>query len=458
MPIDINALRTDKGGNPAAVLESEKKRFRDGKMVEKVMELDAEWIKAQFQTDQLRKQSNAVQKQITERKKASKGQDQCTDLVEEKEKIAKTIEEQTKKSDELLAERDAKLHLIGNLVDPTVPVSQDEEKDNEVVADWGAEKRFMIPEGKIRTEGFRPHYELLHMIGAVELDEGVAVAGHRGYFLSGPGVLLNQALINYGLAFLTKKGYRAMQPPFFMKKDVMGMTAELKDYDESLYRIQMSKENPELDMFLIATSEQPISAFHLNKTFEKDDLPKRYAGYSSCFRKEAGSSGRDIRGIFRIHQFEKIEQFTVVQPEESSAEHKAMIAAAEEFYQSLDIPYRVVNIVSGELNDAAAKKFDLEAWFPGDAEGKGQYRELVSCSNCTDYQSRALTCRIGFDKKTQTFPHMLNSTLCATERALCCLVENYQTPEGVKVPEVLKPFMLGMDFIPFVRPPPAERK
>merc|ERR1712072_213643 len=169
--------------------------------------------------------------------------------------------------------------------------------------------------------------------------------------------------------------------------------------------------------------EQPISAFHLNKTFEKEHLPKRHGGYSSCFRKEAGSSGRDIRGIFRIHQFEKIEQFTVVNPEESTAEHKAMITAAEEFYQSLEIPYRVVNIVSGELNDAAAKKFDLEAWFPGDADGKGQYRELVSCSNCTDYQSRGLTCRIGFDKKTQTYPHML-----------------------------------GMDFLPFVRPPPAERK
>merc|ERR1719409_2225392 len=196
----------------------------------------------------------------------------------------------------------------------------------------------------------------------------------------------------------------------------------------------------------------------MNSNIDKKDFPKRFVGMSSCFRREAGSSGRDIRGIFRVHQFEKIEQFNIVADEaESWKEHERMIQQAEEFFQTLELPYHVVAIVSGEINNAAAKKYDLEAWFPGDAEGKGQYRELVSCSNCLDYQSRALNVRCGFDKDS-SFVHMLNSTLCATERALCCLVENYQTEKGVRVPRVLVPFMLGQEFIPYVKDPPKSEE
>merc|ERR1719356_709088 len=236
------------------------------------------------------------------------------------------------------------------------------------------------------------------MIGAVAFEEGREVAGARGYFLRGPGVLLNQALINYGLAFLSMRGYEALQPPFFMKKDLMAKTAELADYDDVLYKVLEDKEHPELDKYLIATSEQPISAFHRGQTIDKTRFPLRYVGYSSCFRREAGSSGRDIRGIFRVHQFEKIEQFTLVDPDKSWEEHDAMIKLSEEFYQSLGLPYHVVAIVSGELNNAAAKKYDLEAWFPGQEDGKGNYRELVSCSNCTDYQARAMGTKYGFEK------------------------------------------------------------
>merc|ERR1712113_692901 len=266
----------------------------------------------------------------------------------------------------------------------------------------------------------------------------------------------NQALINYGLAFLTLRGYTALQPPFFMMKDLMGKTAELADYDDVLYKVIEDKEKPELDKYLIATSEQPISAFHQNQNLPKDDFPLRYVGYSSCFRREAGSSGRDIRGIFRVHQFEKIEQFVLTDPEKSWEEHDNMIKMAEEFYQSLGLPYHVVAIVSGELNNAAAKKYDLEAWFPGQEEGKGNYRELVSCSNCTDYQARAMGTKYGFEKDGP-YCHMLNSTLCATERALCCLVENYQEEKGVRVPRVLVPFMLGMEFLPFVKTVKEEK-
>lgn len=186
-----------------------------------------------------------------------------------------------------------------------------------------------------------------------------------------------------------------------------------------------------------------------NEWFEKQDLPIKYAGISPCFRKEAGSSGKDTWGIFRVHQFEKVEQFCITTPEESWSVHEEMIKTSEEFMQSLKLPYRVINIVSGALNDAAAKKYDLEAWFPGYAN----YRELVSCSNCTDYQARSLNIRLRTDKaKTEEkkYVHMLNGTLCATERTLCCILENYQTETGLIVPEVLRPYV-GSEFIPYVK-------
>lgn len=217
-------------------------------------------------------------------------------------------------------------------------------------------------------------------------------------------------------------------------------------------RVTTSDEPNAEPYYLIATSEQPISGMYRKEWLESSELPIRYAGISSCFRKEAGASGKDMWGIFRVHQFEKIEQFCITTPEESWAMHEEMIAVSERFYQSLELPYQVINIVSGALNDAAAKKYDLEAWFPGyDA-----FRELVSCSNCTDYQSRSLDIRLrgkkGKDDKKdkKEYVHMLNGTLCASERTLCCILENYQTPDGVKVPTVLQPWV-GTDFIPYVK-------
>lgn len=446
MTIGIEILRADKGGDPDKVRESEKRRFRDGKLVDAVIDLDKQWVKAQFDTEQKAKEAGKVQKEITDRKKASKGSDKCEDLVAKKTKIEEEVEKLKKVSEELMEKRDAKLGGIGNLVHDSVPVSNDEDKDNAVVSTWGVPRDF--GNVKYETDGFRPHFELLEMLGAVEFDAGRDVAGNRGYFLQGPGVLLNQALINYGLAFLSMRGYTPLQPPFFMKKELMAKTAELADYDDVLYKVIESKDEPELDKYLIATSEQPISAFHRNQNIAPERFPLRYVGISSCFRREAGSSGRDIRGIFRVHQFEKIEQFTLTEPGKSWEEHDKMIKMAEEFYQSLGIPYRVVAIVSGELNNAAAKKYDLEGWFPGDAEGKGKYRELVSCSNCLDYQSRCMKTKYGFLPQ-DPFCHMLNSTLCATERALCCIVENYQEKDGVRVPRALVPFLLGQEFLPF---------
>lgn len=213
-----------------------------------------------------------------------------------------------------------------------------------------------------------------------------------------PHIILIEIRLNYGLAFLMREGYVPIQPPFFMRAEVMGQAAELKDYDDVLYKITEGPEHHGDDKYMIATSEQPITALYRNKVIEKKQLPLRFVGISSCFRKEAGSSGRDIRGIFRVHQFEKIEQFCIVDEDKSKDEHEKMKDIAEKYYQSLELPYHVVNIVSGEINDAASKKYDLEAWFPGDDEGRGKYRELVSASNCLDYQARRMNTKAGFDK------------------------------------------------------------
>jgi len=238
----------------------------------------------------------------------------------------------------------------------------------------------------------------------------------------------------------------------------MAKTAQLSDYDDQLYKVTGHGE----DKYLIATSEQPLSAMYISGNsnpswLDHSKLPIRMAGVSTCFRKEAGKAGADLRGLFRLHQFEKVEQFTIVPPETSQEEHKKMLALSEEFYQSLGLAYQVINIVSGALNDAAAIKYDLEAWFPNTKE----YRELVSCSNCTDFQSRKLNIRYGFNSGDSKAPfvHMLNSTLVATERTMCCIMENYQTETGVTVPEVLRPYCAGIaefHWVREVRPPPKE--
>ena len=356
-----------------------------------------------------------------------------------------------------------------NELDPTVPVSKDEAA-NAIVASAG------VP--RPQSAELLHHHELLYMIDGYEPERGVGVAGHRAYFLKGVGLLLNQALINYGLAFLERRAYVPLQPPFFMNREAMAGVAQLSDFDEQLYKVEGADEGG--DKYLIATSEQPICAFHRGDWLADKELPKRYAGFSTCFRKEAGSHGRDAWGIFRVHQFEKVEQFVVCAPEASAAMHEEMIRAAQEFYDSLGLAYHVINIVSGELNNAAVKKYDLEAWFPT----LGVYRELVSASNCTDYQSRAMDVRYlpaadkAADKAVVTdkaadagaaaaasaapasakkFVHYLNSTLCATTRTMCCLLENYQTPEGVRVPDVLVPFMGGRTFMPFTRAKPVVR-
>lgn len=370
----------------------------------------------------------------------------ATELMEKSKAMKAGIKEAEEKLQELEQARDDAIAPIGNLVHESVPIS-DDEANNVIVREIG-ELRRPKDLGDGKKEKLYNHVDLVQLLGIAELEKGTEVAGSRGYYLRNEGVLLNQALINYGMQFAARRGYSPVHTPFFMQKPVMAQCAQLSQFDEELYKVTGEGD----EKYLIATAEQTLCALHRNEWFDKAQLPLKYIGYSTCFRKEAGSHGRDTLGIFRVHQFEKVEQFVIASPhdDESWKVMDEMMSNAEEFYQSLGISYRVVNIVSGELNNAAAKKYDLEAWFPASAT----HRELVSCSNCTDYQSRRLEIRLrspktpGAETKKE-YVHMLNSTLTATERTLCCLLENWQEEGGVRVPEALRPFMMGIDFIPF---------
>eukprot|EP00518_Triparma_eleuthera_P000830 CAMPEP_0182455090 /NCGR_PEP_ID=MMETSP1319-20130603/1417_1 /TAXON_ID=172717 /ORGANISM="Bolidomonas pacifica, Strain RCC208" /LENGTH=474 /DNA_ID=CAMNT_0024653125 /DNA_START=26 /DNA_END=1447 /DNA_ORIENTATION=- len=467
MPISIDYLRSYKSdeknalvGNPDIFRESMKKRFKDPAIIDQVLALDEQWRAESTAIQDLRKQMNKLQKEVIA--PAKKKKESCDEALSAVQEIKGSIAMKEKAMPELESRRDKLLSCIGNIVDPEVPFSKDEDSDNLVVGlepmPAGVSLPAVVSTLQYELPPTKPltHDDLLWRIDGYEPVRGSNVAGHRGYFLKNAGVLLNQAIINFSIAFLSERGYNVLQPPFFMNKDVMSGIAQLDDFDEQLYKVSGKTDDPDgaTEKYLIATSEQPICAYHKGDWLKEKEVPIRYAGISTCFRKEAGSSGKDIRGIFRVHQFEKVEQFCIVADdlEESQKEQIKMKEAAEDFYKALGIPYRVVCLVSGELNDAAIKKYDLEGWFPG----QNAYRELVSCSNCTDYQSRAMGTRYGTKKEgqaTASFCHFLNSTLCATGRGICAILENHQTETGVVVPECLRPYMGGREFLEFKRGP-----
>lgn len=450
--LDINQFIVEKGGNPELIKQSQKARNASVELVDEIISDYKEWVKTRFDLDELNKKLNKLQKEIGLKFKTK---EDASELLAEKEKLTQEKKDLTDKEQNEDKELRGKVSQIGNIVHPSVVVSNDEE-NNEIVRTWKPEDLESV--GPLASVTGKPaqlsHHEVLLRLDGYDPERGVKISGHRGYFFRNYGVFLNQALINYGLSFLASRGYTPLQAPVMMNKDVMAKTAQLSEFDEELYKITDGDD----EKYLIATSEQPISAYHSGEWFEKpqEQLPIRYAGYSSCFRREAGSHGKDAWGVFRVHAFEKIEQFILTEPEKSWEEFEKMIGTAEEFYQGLKLPYRVVGIVSGELNNAAAKKYDLEAWFPYQKE----YKELVSCSNCTDYQSRNLEIRCGIKKmgdREKKYVHCLNSTLAATQRALCCILENYQTEDGLVVPEVLRKYIPGEpEFLPFVKELPKN--
>ncbi|CAG9812994.1 unnamed protein product [Phaedon cochleariae] len=478
MVLDLDLFRTDKGGNPDKIKENQKKRYKDVELVDRVILKDSTWRQLRHKADNWNKLKNVCSKAIGEKMKKKEPQGDPNDDVPENvssqlenltiellqtitvnqiKKVRTLIDDAIVRNDDELLKtekmRNDALREIGNHLHASVPI--DDNEDNNKV-----ERTF----GDCERRKKYSHVDLIHMIDGMDGDRGAVVSGGRGYYLTGPAVFLEHALIQFALRILHKKGYKPLYTPFFMRKEIMQEVAQLSQFDEELYKVvgkgsEKAEEKDIEEKYLIATSEQPIAAFHRDEWIAENSLPIRYAGYSTCFRQEVGSHGRDTRGIFRVHQFEKVEQFCLTSPFDNKSWEMMdeMINNAEEFYKSLEIPYRVVNIVSGALNNAAAKKLDLEAWFPG----SGAFRELVSCSNCLEYQARRLLVRYGQTKKmnaTTDYVHMLNATMCAVTRVICAILENNQTETGIAVPTALKSFLPEeyQNEIPFVKPAPID--
>ena len=423
--LDIKLFRE----NPDLIRRSEKKRFRDIKNVEKVIEYDTKWRDGLKKLNELRATRNKLSKSFNEARK--RGKEELEILQIKAKEVSREIVLLEPQISKFIEKRDQYRYKVGNIVDEDVPISETEE-DNLLISE----------EGIIPSFNFEPsnHVDLIEGVDGAEFKSASEISGSRFYYLKADMVYLNMALLKFAMDILSEKGFTPFQTPFFIKHDVIKETAELADFEETLYKVEGE------DLYLIATSEQTLAALHRGDIIDERTLPRKYCGISSCFRREAGSHGRDTLGIFRVHQFEKIEQFVFCSKEDSKNIHQELLENAEIIYKKLKIPYRIVSIVSSELNDNASKKYDLEGWFPG----SNTYRELVSCTNCTDYQARKLNARCGIqgDSDSLKMCHTLNSTAVATERTICCILENYQQEDGtIRIPEVLVPYMNGKTVI-----------
>ncbi|MDE4077665.1 MAG: serine--tRNA ligase [Methanosphaera sp.] len=420
--LDIKLFREE----PDKIIESEKKRFRDTVNVEKVIEYDNLWRDGLKRLNDLRSEKNKLSKSFKQAKKEGNIQE----VISKSKQVAADIKELEPKIEEYEKTRDEYRYKVGNIIDDKVPIS-DTEDDNEIIRKVG----------ELPSFDFKPlnHVDLIEAIDGADTKIAGEVSGSRFYYLKQDILFLNLALIQFALNELTNKGYTPLQTPFFIKSEVAEETSELGEFEETLYKVENE------DLYLIATAEQTLAALHRNEIIPSEDLPLKYCALSTCFRKEAGSHGKDTLGIFRVHQFEKVEQFIYSTPEESEKEHQKLLEVTEGIYQKLGLPYQIVAIVSSALNDNAAIKYDLEAWFPGSAT----YRELVSCTNCKDYQARKINTRVGkAGAGDAQILHTLNSTAIATERTICCILENYQQEDGsIKVPDVLVPYMNGQTVI-----------
>ena len=374
-----------------------------------------------IKTDELRKKKNQVALEIAQKKKA--GEDASSILAEMKNVSSELIKLETEQND--IENTYSKLALtIPNLIHKTVPIGPDETANKEI-RKWGN-----IPDFDFKIND---HIDISENLDLVDLERAAKVAGARFYYLKNDLVRLNQSLIHYALDFLSNKEYSLIQPPYMINRESMEGAVIAEDFEEVIYKVE------DEDLFMIGTSEHAMASMHSKEILEGKDLPLRYAGVSPCFRKEAGAHGRDQKGIFRVHQFDKIEQFVFSRPEDSWKEHEKMLEITEEFYQKLEIPHKVMLLSTGDMGKISAKTYDIEAWMAG----QNAYREVVSCSNCLEYQARRL--KIRFRDKTNDdtqYLHTLNSTLVATTRVMVSIMENFQTKDGhIRIPKVLQSYM-----------------
>jgi seryl-tRNA synthetase len=420
--IDVKLVRE----NPDAIIQSLKKRGALDKLplVEEAVKADAEWRKLKTEVDRLRHRQNELTAQVAELKK--KGVP-----IESKLKEVKDIPQKIKDLGSEAEDRNVRLTKIllslPNILHETVPTGKDE-TESVTMRTWGKPPEF----------GFGPkdHIDLLEGLGMVDVARGAKVAGARFFFLKGNAVKLEHAIMQYAIDSLRSKGYTPVEPPFMLNRSAYEGVVNLDDFGPVIYKVEGE------DLHLIATSEHPLVSMHMDEILEVSSLPTRYCGFSPCFRVEAGAHGKDTKGIFRVHQFYKVEQVVFSRPEDSWGLHEELISNAEQIYRELGIPHRVVALCSGDTGFMSAKTYDLEAWLPG----QRKYREMASASNVTDFQSRRLRIRYREKQSEPTIlVHTLNSSAVVT-RTLVALVENFQQKDGsIDIPKVLGPYMGGMD-------------
>lgn len=396
--------------------------------IEDLLENDRKRRKLIIELQDVRHKKNNIANIISSKKKNKQD-------IEEDIQLMSQIGNKIKLLENEISEVDSKfkshIMLLPNLIHESVPIGNSE-TDNVIIRKYGTVKEFYHP--------IKDHIDLALSLDLIDIDRAAKISGSRFYFLKNQLVRINQALISFALDFLSERGYTLLQPPYMIRKNSMEGAVILEDFKDVIYKIE------DEDLFMIGTSEHAMVSMHMNEILEGSKLPIRYAGISPCFRKEAGAHGKDMKGIFRVHHFDKVEQLVFTRPEKSWEEHERMLSIAEEFYKKLGIPYRVVLLCSSDLGKISAKTYDIEAWIPA----QKQYREIVSCSNCTDYQARRLLVRFRDKTSEETrLVHTLNSTLVATQRTLVALIENYQSPDGIIIPNVLQKYIGGNSIIKF---------
>jgi seryl-tRNA synthetase len=378
--------------------------------VDRVLVADERWRALTTRAEELKAEQNAAGKQVGELKRA--GED-ATEAMARSTQLKEQVGPAEDEARQAKADLDTLLVTLPNLTDPSAP-----EKEEEVIRQVGE-----------AGKSGKDHLELLGDL--VDMERGARTSGSRFAYLKGPLVMLEFALVRWALGLLEGHGFTPVVPPVLVREEALYGTGFLPDTEQQIYAL------PEDELYLVGTSEVPLASLHTGEILEESALPLRYAGFSTCFRREAGAAGKDTRGIFRVHQFDKVEMFTFVRPEDSPAEHERLLAIEEEILQALEIPYQVANIPAWDLGASAAKKYDLEAWLPG----QERFRELTSCSNTTDFQARRLGIRYRPDGGRPEEVHTLNGTAVAVGRTIIAIVENHQRDDGtIRVPEVLHQF------------------
>jgi seryl-tRNA synthetase len=416
--IDIKFLRE----NPDVVRASQKGRGEDVTLVDQVIAIDEKRRVAINEFELLRAEQNTLSKSVG----GAKG-DEKTKLLENAKVLANKVKSADAKRAELEAQTQAVALQLSNILDPNAPIGKEE--DFVVLEHVGAPREFADFEPK-------DHVELGKLLGAIDTERGAKVSGSRSYYLTGVGALLEFALVNYAISSAVKAGFTPVIPPVLVNPPAMEGTGFLGQAAENVYHLEKD------GMYLVGTSEVPLAAYHMDEVLPVEKLPLRYAGYSTCFRREAGTYGKDTRGIIRVHQFDKVEMFSFCHPDQAIEEHKRLLQWEKDFLNAMEIPYRVIDVASGDLGSSANRKFDIEAWIPT----QKAYREVTSTSNCTEFQARRLNIRFKDSDGTRAVA-TLNGTLVAIPRMIVAILENHQNADGsVNVPQALQPFLCTKRF------------